>query len=166
MNTYWITSDTHFNHEKVKEYCGRPDNFESLIQKGLSAIPAKDVLIHLGDVCIGRDEYVHSTYIEPLLCTKILVRGNHDKKSGNWYLDHGWDLVVDYLGLEAFGKSLLFSHVPKNMRDFRFDVNVHGHLHNEKFRDRQFCEDAPEKYILYAQELRGYKPVKLTSLLK
>jgi len=52
----WVTTDTHLNHTKLIEY-GRPENFEDKIKKGLvNNIKKDDLLIHLGDVCIGDDK--------------------------------------------------------------------------------------------------------------
>jgi len=80
MKTYIIT-DTHFNHKKLIEY-GRPDNFDDLLWKELGKLPSNCLLIHLGDVCIGNDLEVHER-LRLLPFIKILVKGNHDKKSDN-----------------------------------------------------------------------------------
>jgi len=81
MRIYLIT-DTHFNHTNIIKYQHRPENFEKLIIKGLSILQPNDILIHLGDICLGKDAEVHSK-IMPFLAhlhSKILVIGNHDHK--------------------------------------------------------------------------------------
>lgn len=47
----FITADTHFNHEAIKEYCGRPDNYENLIWNSFNNLSGNHTLIHLGDIC-------------------------------------------------------------------------------------------------------------------
>lgn len=82
IGNYWVTSDTHFNHRKLEEY-GRPEGFEVEIIKGLQQIPEGSILLHLGDFCIGAEEYSHAMFMGAThQCAKrILVRGNHDGKA-------------------------------------------------------------------------------------
>lgn len=157
---HWLITDTHFNHEKVKEYCGRPDDFEFKIENGLKLILPEDVLIHLGDICIGDDENVHKKYIKPLKCKKWLVRGNHDRKSDGWYLANGWDAVSHGIFLDRFGKKIYLSHMPFPIQP-PFDVNIHGHLHNTGHREG--INDG--KHINLAIENTNYQPVLLENML-
>src|SRR3990172_12754698 len=95
MRTFLLT-DTHLGHEKVKEYCNRPDDFNERILRGLKQISPGDTLIHLGDFCMGKDQYWHEMFMKELPGVKrILVRGNHDRKSNSWYMRNGWDFVCD-----------------------------------------------------------------------
>ena len=58
----WLTTDTHFGHQRMIEF-GRPQDFEVKIGKAISeVVKPEDVLIHLGDFCIGKDEYWHEFY--------------------------------------------------------------------------------------------------------
>jgi len=157
----WLITDTHFGHEKIREYCGRPENFERIIFKYLVPIPESDALIHLGDVCLGKEAEIHARYIEPLRCRKWLVRGNHDQRPNTWYLQHGWDFVCEEFGYVHTGKRILFSHTPVNW-DKSFDVNIHGHSHNSE----PSLPIASEHHILLAIEYTEYKPVTLASLLR
>jgi len=128
---YWIITDLHLGHDKIKSFCGRPDGFEDKIIKNIHTVCRPgDVLICLGDVCWGNDEYWHSLLHHRTHKFKTwLTKGNHDKKTYSWYLDHGWDFVSDSINLKIFGKKILFSHKP--MPDgSHYDINVHGHLHN------------------------------------
>lgn len=157
MKMYLIT-DTHFNHKKVIEYCGRPENYEQLLFSSMNNVPEDSVLIHLGDVCIGKDNEMHEKYIKPLKCKKWLIRGNHDRKSDSWYYERGWDMVCDQLMLKRFGKRVLFSHMPQPrlavpsinpsvMGIPLFDINIHGHFHNTSHRSVE-----PELQRIYSKE--------------
>ena len=79
---------------------------------GISDISENDLLIHLGDICIGNNDFIHEV-ISDLGCRKVLVKGNHDSKSWSWYMEHGWDFVCDAFRLEYCGRIIMFSHVPQ-----------------------------------------------------
>jgi calcineurin-like phosphoesterase family protein len=83
---YWLISDTHFAHEKLDAWGGREGDWQDKLWRGIRSIPSEDVLIHLGDVCIGDDVDVHAM-LSRASCKKVLVRGNHDKKSVSWCID-------------------------------------------------------------------------------
>ncbi len=154
----WVISDTHFEHvEKMMKWCGRPENYEELLFKAMSAIPEEDVLIHLGDICMGKDSDVHAKYIAPLKCKKVLIKGNHDHKTLTWYMAHGWDVAMDMMYSEYFGKRILFSHKPQNDGDY--DFNVHGHLHNSRHHDTEYTPN--DKQRLVSVELSKYKLLNL-----
>jgi len=158
---YWVTSDTHFGHTKIKEYCGRPDDFEQRIINGFKVIKQEDVIFHLGDICWGKDAQVHSWLMPYLKCKKILILGNHDKNSHSWYFGHGWDCVSNGLRLEMFGKKLFLSHEPAGW-DGWWEINVHGHMHNTLHR-APICH--PDFTRLIALEYTNYQPVLLDKLI-
>lgn len=135
---YRIISDTHFL-DPFPVNCGdRKKGFEKSLYKSLSTIPVNDVLIHIGDIARGnaKDILVHKTYIEPLKCTKILVRGNHDNKSDAWYIDHWRDFVCDELTIKKYNKILRFIHIPTAETNEwaevfldRYVIHWHYHTH-------------------------------------
>lgn len=158
---YWLTTDTHFFHKKMGEYCGRPEGFEDLIKEGLKVVKPGDVLIHLGDICIGQDVRAHKELLKPLKCKKWLIRGNHDEKTDKWYLDHGWDFVGDEVLLNKFAKRILLTHRP--VLDGEYDINVHGHQHNNAHRDTESKKHSKQR--LLAIEYTDYKPVLLRDFI-
>jgi len=154
---FWITTDLHLGHKKIIEY-GRPEDFEEKIFKSHSRLTEKDVLICLGDVSLGQNEEMHAKYIQPLACKKWLVKGNHDSKSNNWYLRHGWDFVCRNFKDIYYGKKILFSHIPQ-VDDGWYDLNIHGHLHDDDHRIDEIQTN--EKQMLLALEHTNYQPVSL-----
>lgn len=158
---YWIITDTHFNHKQLIEY-GRPENFEEKIKKNLKVVNKGDYLIHLGDVCIGNEIENNNWFKKELGCKTILVRGNHDSKSIEWYLRNGWDIVVDRFTLEIFGKIICFSHEPLGW-DGYFNVNIHGHLHD---CNHNFDSKVNGYNKLLSLEKTNYQPVNLCNFLK
>lgn len=160
---YWIITDPHLLHDKTVQYCNRPKDFTYRIHKGLSDIPAEDILICLGDISASALETeAHERFIKPLKCTKILVKGNHDKRSDTWYYRNGWDFVCLSFKNTYFGKNILFSHHPKPW-DWYYDYNIFGHFHNipcERW-EPELKKYISDRHILLAIERTQYKPVNL-----
>lgn len=162
---YWIISDTHFNHSKIEEWGGRKGDWQEQLWKGLESIPKGDILIHLGDICIGEDALIHKR-IASLKCDKILIRGNHDGKSLGWYKDNGWDAVVDGIEMIFHGHYLHLTHRPSRPQG-NTTWNVHGHTHGNMHRSEEYLEFYSKEYhIDISPELMGYSPIRLDSLLK
>lgn len=145
------------------EYCGRPEGFEQKLKKGFEIMKSDDVLIHLGDICIGQDARAHEEFIKPIKSKKWLIKGNHDKKSDTWYLNHGWDFVGNRILLDRYAKKILLSHRPAP--DGNYDINIHGHQHNNQAHDlktdAEYRENRHSKQKLLAIEYVGYEPVSL-----
>ena len=169
MKIYLIT-DTHFYHDKMVPYCGRPENHTELIGENLLRVgrtmASYDVLIHLGDISVGNDEEAHRRFIEPLTCKKWLILGNHDNKSKTWYLQHGWDWVGQHMYNFFYGKKILFSHIPVK-DDGYYELNIHGHFHNSDHRkhEPELLAIQNPKQRLLAIEYTDYKPVLLENFI-
>ena len=153
----WLTTDTHFGHAKMVEY-GRPADFEERIKNNLEAVvKPEDVLIHLGDVCIGHDSLNNVWFKAELGCRTWLVKGNHDRKSDHWYLEHGWDVVAERIDLDIEGVRTALTHEPLAEMG-EADINIHGHLHNPDHHP-----DIPrlEHRVLISLEQNNYQPVRI-----
>ena len=55
---YYLITDTHFGHEMLVRNKHREIGYEDKILNNLRK-KSGDVLIHLGDICIGKDEEWH-----------------------------------------------------------------------------------------------------------
>lgn len=176
MNLYLI-SDTHFNHEKIKTHCQRPDNFtELIVERWNQTVKPSDTVLHLGDVAIG-----HKADVAPLMNKlagrKILVRGNHDRdKSVTWWMENGFDFACDQFIL----RNVLFTHEPAEEVKVVGMLNIHGHLHNvwngfineERYqRDKELLGIDFKKQLkhpwqrLFAVEYTNYRPVELNKFI-
>lgn len=163
---YWVTTDTHFGHNEMVEYCGRPEGFEDIIlNRHQNAVGKNDVLIHLGDICIGRDAFWHTMFMGCLTqAKKWLIRGNHDKKTNHWYLSHGWDFVASVMQMRIYGLDILFSHIPQ--KDNGYDINIHGHFHNSDHHLHELELNAikNDKHRLVMLE-HNYSPMNLRRIV-
>jgi calcineurin-like phosphoesterase family protein len=163
----WITTDTHLNHKKLIEY-GRVADFEERITKGLKTyVRSEDLLIHLGDICIGNDREWSNWFKKELNCRTYLIRGNHDNQNIGWYLRNGWDVVADRLDIEMFGKRICFTHMPVEW-DGHFDINLHGHFHDTDHRKKEpaFSKILSRYNELVALEFTNYQLVLLEKLIQ
>ena len=157
----FLTSDTHFSHNNILLFSNRPfkntkEMNKALIRNWNRVVEPNDLVIHLGDVSF--DEGKLSSLIYKLNGSKVLVRGNHDRKSINYYLDNGFNFASDFF----VWKNDVFTHIPvkhtiKEM--FRFNFHGHMHKHSEHFGIK-------DGYVNLAVELNEYTPVLLSSLVK
>ena len=93
----YITSDTHFAHKNILEYENRPfkdlsDMREQLILNWNSVVSEDDIVIHLGDFGMCNKETA-TEILTRLNGKKILIKGNHDNHSDQWFLDAGFDVA-------------------------------------------------------------------------
>jgi len=165
---FWIIADTHFGHTILQDYCNRPADADKRILKGLSkgGLTTGDVLIHLGDVCIGNDRMWHEQLMSSVSAKTILVRGNHDKRSIKWYLGVGWSMVVDRFDIKIYGRKIAFSHFPL-VDDGSFDINIHGHFHNSSpdAWEPELKDRISDKHKLICIE-HHHRPVTLKSIVE
>lgn len=164
---YYLISDTHFGHHNLEKWGNRSGDWQEQLYKGINAIPKESVLIHLGDICIGNDKEAHELLMFDMPNMAILVRGNHDKKSAKWYLDHGWDLVVDTMSIEYMGQNILLSHRPMHPDMWRFTKNIHGHTHGNMHRAEEYLSYySKDFHIDISPEIVGYQPLRLDTIIK
>lgn len=162
----WIISDTHFGHKNIVKYCNRPLNHnEKMAASWRSLVHPSDTILHLGDVSVwyGEDEEYWLGLAGALPGKKLMIRGNHDKRKDSVYEREGFQVIPEFVQ-EFDGKRVLFSHYPDKTRLWEWDINVHGHIHNNDHRDDP---DLPKKrdYRNVSIEVMDYKPVRLRDIL-
>jgi calcineurin-like phosphoesterase family protein len=155
----YITSDTHFSHYNIIEYCERPfkdttEMNDALISNWNSVVSKNDRVWHLGDFCMCGKKSA-TEIVKQLRGYKILILGNHDNHSEQWFLDIGFDKV--YKHPVVLHKKYIFSHFPmQDVENLGIFVNVHGHIHQKSIDDEQFYNVSVEHH--------GYKPVSINSI--
>lgn len=84
MNNTWFSSDHHFNHKNIIDYCSRP--FQSVEEMNLALIENHNKLVNknddvyfLGDFVLGKKENIIDI-LNKLNGNKHLVYGNHDNQ--------------------------------------------------------------------------------------
>jgi len=156
----FVTSDTHWYHSRILEYCDRPFKSvekmnQALIKNWNKAVGEYDVIFHLGDVGFGSKKHM-ADLIQQLNGYKILIMGNHDKRrSVGWWLDVGFQEV--YKKPVPF-QNIIFSHEPVSMEKlFDYDFNIHGHTHLQCLED--------DRYINVSVDVTEFIPVDLGDMI-
>ncbi len=141
----WVTSDTHFNHDRIVELSHRPfsditEMNEHIISKWVERVGPQDIVYVLGDFAYPYKHHGHVTFEElaaRLPGTKHLIIGNHDRETmkggeGVKVRDHWmWGSTQEYLEFK-YGKSRwVFCHYPfETWRNAHHGwYMLHGHCH-------------------------------------
>jgi calcineurin-like phosphoesterase family protein len=147
----WFSSDYHFGHHNIIEYCDRP--FESadimndqLVNRHNELVKPADTVYMIGDVSMNPKYLYLVAYMNGI---KHLVPGNHDKCwTGNpkWvqrYIDAGFSSINRELEISIGGHAVLLNHLPYQSRDSRYSEKLpkytgkfllHGHRHSSPDR--------------------------------
>ncbi len=156
--TTWVTSDLHFGHKNIMSFC--PESRarfrndvaymnEAMVKEWNDLIEPEDTVYILGDVAFMSGSDAGRTVMR-LNGTKILVEGNHDRKTlQDATFRNAFAEVHKYLDINYNGTKVVMFHYPIAEWDqmHRGSVHLHGHLHGgisgmEKFRCRDMGIDA------------------------
>jgi len=154
----WVTSDLHFGHKNIMNFCpesrARFNNdldymHEAMIKEWNELIGPADTVYILGDVAF-MSGFNASLIMMRLNGSKILVEGNHDRKTlMDVNFRKEFKEVHKYLDINYNGTKVVMFHYPIAEWDqmHRGSVHLHGHLHGntsglENFRCRDMGMDA------------------------
>ena len=152
MNLF-VISDTHFSHENIIKYCGRPfanaaEMDEVLVENWNATVKPGDHVYHLGDVALRKQQL---GIVKRLNGKRRLVLGNHDIFEAKDYL-----AVFEKVMAIRVLDGIIFTHIPIHPESMgRFRANIHGHLHEKTY---------PFPYLNVSVERTGYRPVALETL--
>jgi calcineurin-like phosphoesterase family protein len=159
MPKQWVTSDTHFGHHNIIEYCSRPfedvdEMDEELIRNWNLCVGKNDIVYHVGDFGLSKRERLIEIRLR-LNGRIVLIKGNHDRgriamEDIGIYEFHPNDLLI-WEG----DTSIYFSHVPNFER--KGTIHLYGHVHNRT------PENEPKWAHNVCVEVRAYRPVLLES---
>lgn len=135
-NKIWFTSDTHFFHNKVVEYCQRPfasveEMNEELIARWNSVVHRDGIVFHLGDFCFGKpDKWNH--ILNRLKGRIYLVLGNHDAGHVSEDVAARFEGVAFQMHLNVNGQKIYLNHFPflSYCGDIHGIWQLFGHIHS------------------------------------
>lgn len=161
MKNIYIISDSHFNHPAIidKFEHRRKDYAQQICRKVRNNVPDSATLIHLWDVIFYKHAELEWYLKRMWPCTKILVKGNHDKKSNSFYHDKWFDFVCDEIKIW----NVVLTHIPK-WTLLRDEINVHWHLHTNHRHINEYT-NTPNRYVLYDPNTENYMPLRLDKLI-
>lgn len=137
MTTIWFTSDTHFGHDKIIDYCDRPFNSaeemdEYMADNWNSVVMPGDLVYHLGDVQVGTRRDIPGLFSR-LNGSVFLIKGNHDHKKSLT------DILWINGPLRTYCKdspSFWMSHYPPDSTNNKYrrkgDILLAGHVHSKE----------------------------------
>lgn len=150
MSNYqiFVTSDTHFGHNRVIEFQrdARPfssieEHDETLIDNWNSTVRPKDTVWHLGDAVFGK---ANLRLLGRLNGIKRLVMGNHDGYNIQEYAKYFSTIA----GCAKF-RGYILTHIPVHVDQFkRFRANIHGHLHSKSLEDPRYYNVGVDRHHL------------------
>lgn len=165
----WIVSDTHFRHKNIIKYCNRPMGHDRLMQQNwFEKIQPEDTVLHLGDLQVwyGLEVVAASAITSSLPGKKFILRGNHDREKPKFYAELGFTMIPEFV--QEFGdrkrtlQRVLFSHFPDTERKGEWDINVHGHIHNNGYAAEI---NRNRDYRNVSMEVMNYEPARLRDVL-
>lgn len=141
----WLTSDTHFFHERVIEYSKRPfrnaqDMNKVLINNWNSVVEKNDIVYHIGDFSFANEKLTTEIFYA-LNGEKHLILGNHDFRNITKYkkmftsVNNYYEL--NYPGKDRGSRMALF-HYPIEFWNKRHygSIHCHGHSHGSSPKTR------------------------------
>lgn len=142
MSKIFFTADHHFGHENILTYCPNRKfaNIEhhdaTLIQVWNERIKPSDWVYHVGD--FGFDADYNCFILKRLMGNKVLITGNHDKKTvknkefySYWKKVHNTyhEIEVNFEGKMVL---VVLCHYPLATwnKFFHGSFHLHGHVHS------------------------------------
>lgn len=114
-NKIWFTSDLHFGHKRIIEFCPNTRPYSSIeemngdiISKWNSKVADNDIVFILGDVSFAR-ENVTTQCLSQLRGRLYLVTGNHDKGLPPHRFEHVYN---NYAEVKIDGIDVIMCHYP------------------------------------------------------
>lgn len=144
----WFTSDQHFSHSNILNFCNRPWSDVIAMNKGLvdnwnEVVGEDDVVFMLGDFYWNKDPWAVKKKLDELKAGHIfIVLGNHDAKDqfskvNNKHIDIISDTAVVFVsGIDEDKPTreyeFMVSHFPLATWPHwrRGVINLHGHIHS------------------------------------
>lgn len=169
----WVYSDPHFYHKnivtfvnydgsKVRPWDCAKNMTEDMITWYNELVSDGDRVYILGDVAFSNANM--QATVSRLKGRKVLVPGNHEPPKMRKY----FDLFDDVRGY-VVKKGFIMSHMPIHTQSMgRWDLNIHGHLHNNTVKENIKHPDGPDdlRYYCACVERTNFRPILLDTILK
>lgn len=137
----FFTSDHHFGHKNIIQYCNRPfqsvdEMNEELVRRWNEKIGPEDKVYHLGDMAFASSEKETREILDRLHGKIYLIKGNHEKLAKACSDRFEW--VKDYYELtvrdDSFAKGkqlvILFHYAIREWKGkYRGTYQLYGHSH-------------------------------------
>lgn len=135
-NNIWFTSDLHFGHKRIIEFCPNTRSYISveemnndIINKWNSQVSDKDIVFILGDVSFAKED-VTLQCLSQLNGNLYLVTGNHDK---GLPLQRFERVYNNYAEIKIDNVDVVMCHYPiYEWNKMRYgSYHLYGHVHGK-----------------------------------
>jgi calcineurin-like phosphoesterase family protein len=190
----YVTSDWHVGHAKSIEYDNRPFNdlkhmHRVLVNNYNASVNKNDICYFLGDIGMY-DATEMKKIIKSLNGTKILIKGNHDKKGMQYWTSAGFDAVLNIAAITVNKDLVTMSHCPlrgikrEDVKGMKGAVNgenwhgerkhyayslpdwgqfhLHGHIHSGPHKSYPYTIDGRQYDI--GVVANNYRPVSYSQI--
>lgn len=123
-----------------------------------AVVSDNDIVWILGDIALA-DGQKFKRYMAKLNGIKKLIKGNHDRKTNNFYLESGFNFVSNYPIL--IHKKFILSHAPLDIQENSIFVNIFGHVHSSPY----VASKTNSSFCVCLERLE-FKPILLDSIIK
>jgi len=163
--TRFVTSDHHFGHVNIIEYCDRPfssigDMNTTLLNRHFETVDAEDVVVHLGDVAADMKTGQETVERRDAIDADLLVQGNHDVGLSDGQAPFP---VVDSCVLSHGEYTFYCTHRPADVPDNWDGWVLHGHHHNNDVETYPFFSYNDWR-VNVGVDLLEFRPVSLEAI--
>ena len=125
---------------------------KAIIKNWNEVVSNKDLVIHLGDVALcGKERF--KQIMSQLNGRKMLIRGNHDNWTDEFYREAGFEYVSRYP--IVWNEFYILSHAPLQVFQNVPYKNIFGHVHNDPL-----YQDTDNRQCVCVERV-NYRPVLL-----
>ena len=163
MNKLYLTGDMHFGHTNIIKYENRPfssaaEMDATIIKNWNSVVSKNDTVIVVGDVSFYNKEKT-AEIVQQLYGKKILIKGNHDQRNNQWWVDVGFDEVSNYPII--YKEWFVIQHEPPTyMNDATPYFYIYGHVHGT-----DMYKTITKQSACVCVERWDYTPVELQKIM-
>lgn len=178
----FLTSDLHFGHKNILDFCKRPfadikEMSEKLIENWNSVVGEDDIVLDTGDVLWFDGRHDAKRVLEKLNGKHYIIQGNHDRKqtfelcnpTKISVLESEAQVWIEGLDCEKKVVELFLSHCPMMTWPHRgYGVpNFFGHIHTKEGIENM-DSDLPLWPLQYdiGVDNNNYRPIELIETLR
>lgn len=136
MSNVFFTSDPHYGHKNIIDYCNRPfkhvdDMNDQLIANHNAVVTDADRVYMLGDIVFLSRGLIHSV-LQRLNGQKYLIFGNHDKAIRKEEFRQYFAWTGDYKEIKVENQHIVLMHYSMRTwnRQGKGSWQLYGHSHN------------------------------------
>ena len=157
----WFTSDTHFGHRNIIDFCKRPfssveEMDEELIRRWNVLVKPSDTVYHLGDFAFKSSGPIEM-YYNRLQGRKVVILGNHDVPNNIRRVCYE---VYDTLYLRYNGLRFWLAHYAHRVwpKSHKGTMHLFGHSHGE-------MPNWGRSMDVGVDAVQGYAPISLDEVV-